>query len=207
MRSCEAKGSKNPARVYSTKNDADAGLLYCLLCKKKGLPQSKWRVPQAGMREVEEEFGDCKFKMCRYFTDNLKKCMKGLPCRPQKRTVENDPPSLFVVNEDDSEAEKEVCELLDNDSPNDDNLQEALPAVSPSETATSKSSSRRSPRINMQVGGIARKMTRHLRIVDNSNLPLFLLNNQDVNQPETEVQQRKIVYQCTQRYWKKIMEI
>ena len=95
--------------------------------------------------------------MCRYLTENLKKSMKGPPCRPQNCTVENDPPSPFVVNKDDSEAEKELCELLGNNFPNDNTLQEALPAVSSSETATSKSSSRRSPRINMQVGGIARR--------------------------------------------------
>ena len=83
--------------------------------------------------------------------------MKGPPCRPQNCTVENDPPSPFVVNEDYSEAEKGVCELLGNYFPSNNNLQEVLPEVSPSETATSESSSRRSPRINMQVGGIARR--------------------------------------------------
>ena len=115
----QRRGSTNRARIYSTRNEDDMSILYCVLCKKKNLPLTNRCVPRSAMEELEKEFGDHEFMMCRNFANILKKNMKGAPAPSRQLTLATqepviDPPSPFVLDESDSELEEEVCNILHN---------------------------------------------------------------------------------------------
>ena len=144
------KRTGNKYTTYSTKNPDDIQLLWALLCKKRNARnESGRRLSRRHMDEVEREFGATKFCMCKFFTKNIRECIRIVPPstsrkrKPESISEETDElRSYFTLDESDDSDTEYACSLLHNHwSSPEDSFTSAGSAMSPT-TFTR----RRSPR-------------------------------------------------------------
>jgi len=124
-----AKKKGNTFTTYSTHCQGDIQLLWALLCKKNKAPKNEYgrRLSRRDVVAIENEFSATQFCMCKFFTRNLRECIRILPpTKKRKASVLDQPCSAadhpFVIAEDDNSDEEYVCNLI--------NRQDSSPASS-----------------------------------------------------------------------------
>ena len=82
-----AKKKGNTFTTYSTHCQGDIQLLWALLCKKNKAPKNEYgrRLSRRDVVAIENEFSATQFCMCKFFTRNLRECIRILPPTKKER--------------------------------------------------------------------------------------------------------------------------